>query len=223
MPEEINRIAADRLSALLFCPTATSVANLANEGIASGVHAVGDVMYDVTLHAGEVAKKTSKIIERLGLTPKGYALATVHRAENTDDPAALSAVLSYLREQMRPIVLPLHPRTRDAARRAGLALDGFTVTEPLGFLDMHRLLANASAVFTDSGGVQKEAYFHRVPCVTLRGETEWVETIDAGWNRLWRGPDYRPRRDIPDYGDGHSAEKIVAILAAHFVGLRRAS
>jgi UDP-GlcNAc3NAcA epimerase len=225
MPEEINRIAADRLSALLFCPTATSVANLANEGITAGVHAVGDVMYDVTLHAGEAAKKTSKIIERLGLTPKGYALATVHRAENTDDPAALSAVLSYLREQarQRAVVLPLHPRTREAARRAGLALDGFTVTDPLGFLDMHRLLANASAVFTDSGGVQKEAYFHRVPCVTLRGETEWVETIEAGWNRLWRGPDYRPRRDIPDYGDGHSAEKIVAILAMHFVGLRRAS
>jgi UDP-GlcNAc3NAcA epimerase len=217
MPEEINRIVADRLSALLFCPTATSVANLANEGMTGGVHAVGDVMYDVTLYAGAAAQKTSNIVERLALAPKGYALATVHRAENTDDPAALSAVLSYLREQSRarPIVLPLHPRTRDAARRAGIGLDGFIVTEPLGFLDMHRLLSGAACVFTDSGGVQKEAYFHRVPCVTLRGETEWVETIDAGWNRLWRGPDYRPRRDIPDYGDGHSAEKIVEILGSH--------
>jgi UDP-GlcNAc3NAcA epimerase len=182
-------------------------------------------MYDVTLHASDAARQRSRILERLGLAPKGYALATVHRAENTDDPAALAAVLSYLREQARkqPVVLPLHPRTRDAAARAGRALDGLIVTEPLGFLDMHRLLAGAVAVFTDSGGVQKEAYFHRVPCVTLRGETEWVETIDAGWNRLWRGPDYRSRRDIPDYGDGHSAEKIVAILAGRFAGLRRAS
>jgi UDP-GlcNAc3NAcA epimerase len=216
MPEEINRIVADRLSVLLFCPTATSVANLANEGVTGGVHAVGDVMYDVTLHAGDAAEKTSKILERLGLAPKSYALATVHRAENTDDPEALSAVVSFLRDQARhrAIVLPLHPRTREAVVRAGLALDDFTVTEPLGFLDMHRLLANASVVLTDSGGVQKEAYFHRVPCVTLRGETEWVETIEAGWNRLWRGPDYRPRRDIPDYGDGHSAEKIVEILGS---------
>ena len=225
MPEEINRIAADRLSELLFCPTATAVANLAQEGIVAGVHAVGDVMYDVTLHAGDAARQKSRIVERLGLAPNSYALATVHRAENTDDPAALTAVLAYLREQARkqPVVLPLHPRTRDAAARAGLALGGLTITEPLGFLDMHRLLAGAVAVFTDSGGVQKEAYFHRVPCVTLRSETEWVETIDAGWNRLWRGSDYRPRRDIPDYGDGHSAEKIVAILAGRFAGLRRAS
>jgi UDP-GlcNAc3NAcA epimerase len=182
-------------------------------------------MYDVTLHAAAAARAKSGILERLGLSPKGYALATVHRAENTDDPAALAAVLAYLREQARArtVVLPLHPRTRAAAARASLALDGLLVTEPLGFLDMHRLLAGAAAVFTDSGGVQKEAYFHRVPCVTLRGETEWVETVDAGWNRLWRAPDYRARRDIPDYGDGRSAEKIVAILATAFAGLRRAS
>lgn len=225
MPEEINRIVADRLSTLLFCPTATSVANLAREGMTAGVHAVGDVMYDVTLHAGAAAKAKSRILERLGFVPKGYALATVHRAENTDDPAALAAVLAYLRAEARerPIVLPLHPRTRDAAKRANIALDGLVVTEPVGFLDMHRLIDGAACVFTDSGGVQKEAYFHRVPCVTLRGETEWVETIEAGWNRLWRGPDYRPRRDIPDYGDGRSAEKIAAILASRFAGLRRAS
>jgi UDP-GlcNAc3NAcA epimerase len=224
MPEEINRIVADRLGTLLFCPTAASVANLAREGVTSGVHAVGDVMYDVTLYAGAAARKSSTILERLGLAPKAYALATVHRAENTDDPAALAAALAYLRDNARdqPIVLPLHPRTREAAARARLGLDGLTVTEPLGFLDMHRLLAGAACVFTDSGGVQKEAYFHRVPCVTLRGETEWVETVEAGWNRLWRGPDYRPRRDIPDYGDGRSAEKIIAILATRF-GLRRAS
>jgi UDP-GlcNAc3NAcA epimerase len=225
MPEEINRIAADRLSTLLFCPTAASVSNLADEGITAGVHAVGDVMYDVTLHAAAAVRKTSRILDHLRLAPEAYALATVHRAENTDDRAALAAILAYLREQARgqPVVLPLHPRTRAAAQRAAVPLDGLVVTEPLGFHDMHRLLADATRVFTDSGGVQKEAYFHRVPCVTLRGETEWVETIEAGWNRLWRGPDYRPRRDIPDYGDGHSAEKIVAILADRLVGLRRAS
>jgi UDP-GlcNAc3NAcA epimerase len=225
MPEEINRIVADRLSDLLFCPTRLSVDNLAADGIAAGVHMVGDVMYDVTLHAAAAARATSRILDRLRLPPKGYALATVHRAENTDDPAALAAVLAYLRREAaeRPVVLPLHPRTREAAARQGLVLDGLVVTEPLGFLDMHRLLANAAAVFTDSGGVQKEAYFHRVPCVTLRGETEWVETIEAGWNRLWRGPDYRPRREISDYGDGHSADKIVAILADRFASLRRAS
>lgn len=225
MPEEINRIVADRLSDLLFCPTRLSVDNLAADGITAGVHLVGDVMYDVTLHAAAAARAKSRILDRLRLAPKGYALATVHRAENTDDPAALAAILAYLRREAaeRPVVLPLHPRTREAAARQGLALDGIVVTEPLGFLDMHRLLANAAAVFTDSGGVQKEAYFHRVPCVTLRGETEWVETIEAGWNRLWRGPDYRPRREISDYGDGHSADKIVAILADRFASLRRAS
>jgi UDP-GlcNAc3NAcA epimerase len=225
MPEEINRIAADRLSELLFCPTRVSVENLRAEGISIGVHSVGDVMYDATLHAAAASRAKSRILERLGLSPKAYALATVHRAENTDDPTALAAALDYLRAQARaqPIVLPLHPRTREAARRQDLTFDGLTVTEPLGFLDMHRLLAGAAAVFTDSGGVQKEAYFHRVPCVTLRGETEWVETVECGWNRLWRGPDYRPRRDIPDYGDGRSAEKIVAILADRFATLRRAS
>ena len=182
-------------------------------------------MYDATLHAAAASRASSHILERLALSPKSYALATVHRAENTDDPAALAAVLDYLRDQARtqPIVLPLHPRTREAARRQGLEFEGLAATEPLGFLDMHRLLANAAAVFTDSGGVQKEAYFHRVPCVTLRDETEWVETVECGWNRLWRGPDYRPRRDIPDYGDGRSAEKIVAILADRFATLRRAS
>jgi UDP-GlcNAc3NAcA epimerase len=225
MPEEINRIVAARLGALLFCPTRASVENLAAEGLTSGVHMVGDVMYDVTLHAAAAAQAKSRILDRLALARKGYALATVHRAENTDDPAALAAILDYLRVQARarPVVLPLHPRTRAAAQRQGVAFDGLTVTEPLGFLDMHRLLANAAGVFTDSGGVQKEAYFHRVPCVTLRSETEWVETVECGWNRLWRGPDYRPRRDIPDYGDGHSAEKIVAILADRFASLRRAS
>ncbi len=225
MPEEINRIAADRLSELLFCSTRTAAENLRNEGIIAGVHMVGDVMYDVTLHAAAKAEARSRILEQLGLRPKAYFLATVHRAENTDDPKALAAVIAYLRDRTRehPVVLPLHPRTRGAAERAGLALDGLMLIEPVGFLDMHRLLAGAAGVFTDSGGVQKEAYFHRVPCVTLRSETEWVETVAAGWNRLWRGPDYAPRRDIPDYGDGRTAEAIAAILANRFAVSRSAA
>ena len=218
MPEEINRVVADRLSALLFCPTRASVANLAREGIVAGVHLVGDVMYDATLHARAAALDASRILTRLDLTPRSYILATVHRAENTDDPDALRAVIDYLMARARamPVVVPLHPRTRQAAERLGVRLDALAVIDPVGFLDMHQLLANAAEVLTDSGGVQKEAYFHRVPCVTLRGETEWVETVEAGWNRLWRGPDYAPRRDIAEYGDGRAAEAIVRVLAGRF-------
>jgi len=116
------------------------------------------------------------------------------------------------------VVLPLHPRAREAALRVGEDFEGLQVTAPVGFLDMHRLLEGAALVMTDSGGLQKEAYFHRVPCITLRDETEWVETVEAGWNRLWRGPDYAARRDIDDYGDGRTAERIVALLAARYGG-----
>ena len=219
MPEEVNRIVADTLSSLLFCPTHTAVENLAKEGIRSGVHLVGDVMYDAVLHAASHDSRTS-IVERLGLRPKGYHVATVHRAGNTDDPARLQEILDYLRTAGRtdPVVFPLHPRTRAEIVRHRLSLDGLRVIEPLGFVDMQRLVAQALSVLTDSGGLQKEAYFHRVPCVTLRDETEWVETIEAGWNRLWHGPDYGARRSIEDYGDGHAAEAIVRVLAAHFAG-----
>lgn len=218
MPEEINRVVADHLSDMLLAPTQTAIDNLAREGITAGVHRVGDVMYDVTLFAAEAARQQSTILARLGLSDKAYALATVHRAENTDDPAALAAVLRFLREEARrtTVVLPLHPRTRAAVLRAGEDLAGLQVVAPVGFLDMHRLLEGASLVMTDSGGVQKEAYFHRVPCITLRDETEWVETVEAGWNRLWHDPDYAPRRDIDAYGDGRAAEKIVGLLAARY-------
>jgi UDP-GlcNAc3NAcA epimerase len=218
MPEEINRVVADHLSDLLLAPTRTAVDNLACEGITDGVHRVGDVMYDVTLFAAAAARQKSTILARLGLADKAYALATVHRAENTDDAAALAAVLRFLREEARrmTVVLPLHPRTREAALRAGEDFKGLRVVAPVGFLDMHRLLEGAALVMTDSGGLQKEAYFHRVPCITLRRETEWVETVEAGWNRLWHGPEYADRRDIDDYGDGHAAEKIVGLLAARY-------
>ena len=214
MPEEINRVLADHVSTLLYCPTGAAVGNLAQEGITAGVAKVGDVMYDATLHAAARARASSCILERLRLTDGAFALATVHRAENTDDPAVLSQILDYLRSRAgsEPMVLPLHPRTRSAVEGAALSLDGLTVVPPCGYLDMHRLLQGATTVYTDSGGLQKEAYFHRTPCVTLRGETEWVETVACGWNRLWRGPDYRPRRAIDDYGDGTAARRIAAHL-----------
>ena len=217
MPEEINRVMTDHVSTLLFCPTVTAVANLAQEGVTAGVHLVGDVMYDATLHAGRVARSRSNIVERLGLPEKGYTLATLHRAENTDDPAKLAKALDFLKSiaQKHPVLLPLHPRTQGAAERAGLSFEGLTVCPPLGYLNMQRLLASAAEVATDSGGLQKEAYFHRVPCVTLRDETEWVETVEAGWNRLWTQPNYAsPRHDIADYGDGQTAEKIIELMLA---------
>lgn len=216
MPEEVNRVVADHVSALLFCPTQTAVANLAAEGITKGVHAVGDVMYDTTLAAVKRAESRSTIIETMGLTPRGYAVATIHRAENTDDPERFARVVAWLEDAARqtPVVMPVHPRTRKLLASRGLTPAGLTLIDPIGYLDMARLLSQAAAVFTDSGGLQKEAYFHRVPCVTLRDETEWVETIEAGWNRLWTGEDRAPRRDIADYGDGHSAQAIAGLLQA---------
>ena len=214
MPEEINRVLTDHVSTLLYCPTGAAVGHLAQEGITAGVAKVGDVMYDANLDAAARARASSCILERLRLTDGAFALATVHRAENTDDPAVLSQILDYLRSRAgsEPMVLPLHPRTRSAVEGAALSLDGLAVVPPCGYLDMHRLLQGATTVYTDSGGLQKEAYFHRTPCVTLRGETEWVETVACGWNRLWRGPDYRPRRTIDDYGDGTAARRIAAHL-----------
>ena len=219
MPEELNRVVADHLSDLLLCPTTAAMENLAKEGITRGVHNVGDVMFDAAQHAARVAGSRSQILDRLGLVPKTYAVATVHRPANTDDPNALAAVMEWLdaRAAEHPVVLPLHPRTRQAMARAGLAPRAVRLIEPIGYIDMASLLRQSVAVYTDSGGVQKEAYFYRVPCVTLRPNTEWVETIEAGWNRLWRDPEYKqPRREIAEYGDGNAAGKIVDILMAKF-------
>lgn len=220
MPEEINRLVADHLSALLFCPSRAAVANLANEGILTGVHFVGDVMQDATLFAQARAGTRTALLESFGVEPGGYALCTLHRAENTDNIHRLSEMIVYLRRQARdrPVVWPMHPRTRGVIDREGLALDGIVVTDPVAYFDMHALLAYAACVFTDSGGLQKEAYFHRVPCVTMREQTEWVETIEAGWNRLWTVDSYRkPRTEIPDYGDGDAAGRIAA-LVGEFLG-----
>lgn len=218
MPEEINRVLTDHISDVLFCPTRTAVENLGTEGVVQAVLHCGDVMYDATLYALSVARERSDILARLNLEPGRYAVATVHRAENTEQAHALEAVLNYLNGQARqqPVVLPLHPRTREAARTFGCDLSELQVCHPLGYIDMTMLVANAAAVYTDSGGLQKEAYFHRVPCVTLREQTEWVETVTAGWNRLWRVPGYQTRCEISDYGYGEASAIIAAELDARY-------
>jgi len=226
MPEEINRILADRVSSLLFCPTQAAVRNLESEGLHKGVHNVGDVMYDVALYYREHAGRQSGILKSLGVRQGEFALATCHRAENTDVPERLEQVLSALGELAAdmPVVLPLHPRTRKLVDEYGLAkhLSPLTLTAPLPFLDMVALEQAATLVLTDSGGVQKEAFFYGVPCLTMRDETEWVETVETGWNRLV-GADrkailaaarevHRPSERSMLYGDGNASRQIVAKL-----------
>ena len=229
MPEEINRIVADRVSTLLFCPTRTAVANLHNEGIVDGVHLCGDVMFDVSLFYRERARERSTVLSALGLQGTRFALATCHRAENTDDRGRLESILSALQRiaSQVPVVLPLHPRTRKTIDQLALAalLDGVTVIEPQPFLDMIALEQAAAVILTDSGGVQKEAFFFEVPCVTLREETEWVETVDAGANTLAgadcdriiaaanRALSATLAAALPrPYGDGRAAGQIVEQL-----------
>ncbi|WP_419797116.1 MAG: non-hydrolyzing UDP-N-acetylglucosamine 2-epimerase [Terasakiella sp.] len=214
MPEEINRVMADHVSTLLFCPTQSAVDNLNAEGITKGVFKVGDVMFDATNFATQKAQETSSILEKLGLREDQYAVSTLHRAENTDTCENLTHVLDWLKDKAKecPVVLPLHPRTRGAAERFGLNFDGLTLCDPVGYLDMAKLLSASKAVYTDSGGLQKEAYFHKKPCVTLRDETEWVETIQCGWNRLWKVCDYKERKDIDEYGDGRASHVILKAI-----------
>lgn len=235
MPEEINRVLTDHAAELLFAPTRAAVDNLAREGIRGAkVLQVGDVMYDAALAFGEIARGHSRILADLGLASRCYLLATVHRAENTDDSARLDAITDGLMLAARrmPVVLPLHPRTRAVlASRGRLEALASTikVLEPVGFLDMVVLEINAALIATDSGGVQKEAFFYGIPCVTLRAETEWVELVRAGVNRLApptsadvvasaieaslnagfpRGVDASQF-----YGDGQAAQRIASALA----------
>lgn len=218
MPEEVNRVLADRVSNLLFCPTRAAIRNLAAEGLNEGVYKVGDVMLDATKFAIEKTKEDSDFLEKLGLTMGSYAVATVHRAENTESRENLMDVLDWLKVKAKevPVVFPLHPRTRDAVENFGLDMKGLTLCDPVGYLDMVRLLSGSVAVYTDSGGLQKEAYFHKKPCITLRNETEWVETIECGWNRLWKSPDYALRKDIDEYGNGNASEIILGHIEAFF-------
>lgn len=218
MPEEINRVMADHLSALLLCPTQTGVDNLKAEGITRGVHAVGDVMHDATLYAIEQSRAKSDVIEKLDLEGRDYAVCTLHRAENTDDPHRFARIIAFLEEQARErlVVFPVHPRTRKVMAERGISPKGVKRVDPMGYFDLHRLLIDCSLVLTDSGGLQKEAYFHRKPCITLRNETEWVETIDAGWNRLWTEVNWKvPRSEISDYGHGFAANSIIETIISH--------
>lgn len=189
MPEESNRVLTDHLSSLLFAPTRTAVDNLQREGITSGVHLVGDVMYESALCHGEVAENKSTILRRLAITPKNFSLLTIHRAENTDDPARMSRILDAVLEisQVECVVWPMHPRTRQCISAKSLTdlADGeIKIIAPVPYLDMLLLEKSANVILTDSGGVQKEAMWFRVPCVTLRDETEWVETVESGWNKI---------------------------------------
>jgi UDP-N-acetylglucosamine 2-epimerase len=226
MPEEVNRLVADVVADVRLCPSETAVENLRREGMTAGVHLVGDVMVDAAQAFAPVAARRSDAPARLRVEPGSYALVTVHRQSNTE-PAALPALVDVLEAIDRPAVLPLHPRTRAALERAGLlarAAAAATIAPPLGYLDFTALLVSAAVCLTDSGGVQKEAYLHRVPCLTLRDSTEWTETVELGWNRVV-GLDAaavareladlrRPQAHPPIYGDGHAAERIADVVAA---------
>lgn len=186
MPEEVNRVLVDHCSDLLLCPTRTAVENLKKEGLVRGVHLTGDVMADILKDCLRIAVKDSKILEELDLKPKGYHLATVHRAENTDDPGRLKSIIDALC-RIENVVFPCHPRTEKRLREDGLWArlnEGVKVIKPVGYLGMLLLEKNAKKILTDSGGVQKEAYMLKVPCITMRDETEWVETVEDGWNVL---------------------------------------
>ena len=229
MPEEINRIVADRVSTLLFCPTDAAVENLAREGMTVGVQNVGDVVYDAVLHYGANAGPGSRAFRDLGLSKRGFVLATCHRQENTDDPRRMSGIIAALASIAleQPVVFPMHPRTRKRLSDLGLSAsqDRLHVIEPVSYLEMIALEQAARLIVTDSGGVQKEAYFFGVPCITMRDETEWLETVGCGWNLLVgaeterilaayeRQKNFECGAERPEfYGDGNAAEKILASL-----------
>ena len=244
MPEEINRVMTDHVSQVLFCPTQTAIANLKQEGLPSphlpSIHVEysGDVMYEAAQFYAKLAPKLSSVA-KLGLASKSFILATIHRAETTDDPAVLERVLEILLKvgtEFAPVVWPIHPRTRNLLDQRGRLKtlqqssgERLKLVDPVGFLDMVALEKGARLILTDSGGVQKEAYFHQTPCVTLRTETEWVELLDAGWNqiaatdpeRVWKAVSIawkedwkkRPRPEL--YGRGNAGELIVTWLCDH--------
>lgn len=225
MPEEVNRVLTDHCSDLLFCPTKTAVENLAAEGITGGVHLVGDVMVDAMNYNRAVAEERSRILEAVGVRPGEYLVITVHRPSNTDSQENMVAILGALAEAGMPVVFPVHPRTRNYLGRYGLLAkmpENVQVTEPLGYLDMLHLMAHAAKILTDSGGVQKEAYMLGVPCITLRENTEWVETVEAGWNVLVGAGreeivsmihEFAPAGDQPPlFGDGRAAAGIAKII-----------
>jgi len=231
MPEEVNRILTDRISQWLFTPTPVATKNLKKEGVSpEKIFEVGDVMYDVALKHGLEVKAEGRVLKRLGISPKSYVLATVHRAENTNDSNRMSVIVEAFRRVAKsmPVIWPLHPRTRKSLEKNGILpclVPHFHLIEPVGYLDMLQLEKHAAVIATDSGGVQKEAFFHRVPCITLRNETEWIELVELGWNLL------SPPRDTKSlvknimqaklneglakqvYGCGNASEKITTALS----------
>jgi UDP-GlcNAc3NAcA epimerase len=232
MPEELNRVLTDHMSALLLCPSDAAAANLRAESVVGRVEVVGDVMVDVAMRRQPSARTDERALAKHGVRRGEYLLVTAHRAGNVDDPQRLSALVELIAQLPAPVVLPLHPRTRSRLLDAGLAneleqIEGLRLSEPLGYIEFSALLCQARAVLTDSGGVQKEAYLAGVPCVTLRANTEWVETVVAGWNTLvdldadaaLAALEVRPPSDRPQlYGDGHAAERCVAAIDALGVG-----
>jgi UDP-N-acetylglucosamine 2-epimerase len=222
MPEELNRMVVDRLSTLLFAPTKTAATNLQREGIVDGVRIVGDVMLDANLRLAPIARARSRALAELGIDPGGYFLATVHREANVREPA-LGNIVEALNALEQPVIFPLHPRTAAAIEQQGHRLSGqVRPRPPFGYLDFAALASQAGAILTDSGGVQKEAYWYEVPCITLRENTEWVETVETGWNQLvGTDPDRIvgaaretrvPGEHPPLYGDGRAADSIADLI-----------
>lgn len=223
MPEEINRLVADQLSSAYFCVSQTAVKQLAREGITENVFWVGDVMLDANLANRPLARQKSTVLSTLGLDSGSFGLVTVHRAANTDDPARLTNIVTALSQVDETVVFPVHPRTRGALEKLDVQFaDNVRVIEPVGYYDMMMLEENARIIATDSGGVQREAYFMKKPCITLRDETEWTETVHVGWNKLvgvdvdailheWKtfSP---PAEQPPIFGDGKAGEKIAQQL-----------
>ncbi len=223
MPEEINRLVADRLADLHFCVSQAAEKNLAAEGITNSVHWVGDVMLDALMYSQPIARARSTILEQLGIEPQHYGLATIHRAMNTDEPDRLRQIIAAFNQVSETIILPIHPRTRKVLSNNNIQLeDHVRIIEPVGYFDMLILEENARLIATDSGGVQREAYYMRVPCLTLRDESEWGATIKAGWNKLV-GADQKlimdnwfnfipPTEHPPIYGDGNAAQRIAEVI-----------
>lgn len=227
MPEEVNRVVTDHVSDVLFAPTTVAVANLQREGLGNRrIEVSGDVMFDVALFYAEKSERDSQVISQLGVEPDSYVLSTIHRADNTETAERLSAVLGGLDEVAKemPVVLPLHPRTAAAIKRFGLNFLNIRFIEPVGYLDMLSLLKHAAVIATDSGGVQKEAFFQGRPCVTLRTSTEWTELVDSGWNRLLPPESAEAVKqgvlssvgirgeELLLYGDGKASDKIARVL-----------
>lgn len=223
MPEEQNRILTDNLSKLLLVPTKEAEINLENEGFKDGIHNIGDVMYDAVLMFKERSKEKEYMLNEIGVSKENYILTTIHRAENTNDINRLKNIIEALNESNENIVLPLHPRTKKFIEDYNLKLnDNIKVIEPVGYLEMLMLENNSKKIVTDSGGVQKEAYFMKKPCITMRDETEWVETIKEGWNVLVgtnkekileKIKNFNPSNDQKEiFGDGNASKKIIEII-----------